>query len=303
MKKLLFTFLLSYVTVSYSQICSNYYIPDSLIKTSKYSNISTLAGSCVSPDGPENLTAAAPPSYAWLLANGYCYAIGPQKVFTMCFTFSPAGSTATLNAGYSSTGCGGISFSGFNLYSCAPGCGLIGSGLTFSGLTPGACYTWCFSGNCIGPGPGFDHVCPYYMTTIVLPIELVYFKGNKINPKTNVIEWSTATQKNNDYFSIERSIDGINFEEVNKTKGEEDYNKLISYKFYDYHFQYTINYYRLKQVDLNKQYTYSNIIAIDNSYSKLQPVKILNILGQEVNTDFPGIKLLYYFDGTVIKSF
>lgn len=299
MKKLFTTLLISFALLSNSQICSSYRIPDSLITIIK-GGASTMAGSCASPDGPMLITAAPPPSYAWLLANGYCYSIGPQKVFTMCFTFSPAGSTATLNAGYSSTGCGIISFSGFNLYTCTPGCALIGSGLTFSGLTPGACYTWCFSGNCIGAGPGFDHVCPYYQTTVVLPIELLSFKGTK--GTFNKIEWSTATERNNVLFQLERSIDAVNFKVIDEMPGAGNSKSVLYYIVNDLKPEKTLNYYRLKQNDFNGQYTYSNIIVIDNSYLTEEPIRIINTLGQDVPKDYNGPKFFIYSDGTIIQK-
>lgn len=304
MKNVLFILLLILPYIFISQTCSGYEIPGSSIQYCKQGNINNImAGSCASPDGPVNIIASAPGSYAILLASGYCYTIGPQKNFSMCFNFTlPAGATtATLNSGYSSTGCGSISFAGFNLYTCAPGCTFVGTGLTFSGLTPGSCYTWCFSGTCTGPGPGFDHVCPYFMTTSTLPIELIKFEVEK-SINCNILKWSTATETNSEKFQILRSTDATNFNYITEVAAAGESNTLRNYSVEDCNPAKSINYYRLNEIDRDKSNQLSNIIAVDNSYLKEQPIRATNVLGQNVNLDYPGIKFIFYQNGTVIKA-
>jgi hypothetical protein len=147
--------------------------------------------------------------------------------------------------------------------------------------------------------PSFD-VC--YTVNCVLPIELLYFNG-KFNGKYNELKWSTATETNNDYFTIEKSKDGINWNKVIEVDGAGNSTSTLNYTFNDYSFSNTINYYRLKQTDFDGKFKYSNIIAIDNTGSEpIKPIKITNILGQEVDEHYSGIKIYFYSDGTCTKK-
>ncbi len=103
-------------------------------------------------------------------------------------------------------------------------------------------------------------------TTNSLPVELVMFSANKSGNKENIyvqLDWITASEINNDYFSIERSIDTEHFEEIIKQKGAGNSNTLIKYTAYDYNPHYGINYYRLKQTDYDGKFAYSNIVSIN----------------------------------------
>lgn len=84
----------------------------------------------------------------------------------------------------------------------------------------------------------------------VLPIELLHFDAQRIEEKKSQINWSTASEENNDYFSIERSEDGIIFETVGKVQGAENSISRINYQFTDENTptDKTV-YYRLRQTD------------------------------------------------------
>lgn len=131
-----------------------------------------------------------------------------------------------------------------------------------------------------------------------VPIELVKFEGyNKDN--YNQLEWITATETDNDYFDIERSLDGFNWLKIGRIIGFGTTNTSHNYSFIDYSND-SISYYRLKQVDYNGQYKYSNIISIYSESYK--PIRIVNILGEEVDKDYTGLKFYIYKD-KVIKRF
>ena len=101
----------------------------------------------------------------------------------------------------------------------------------------------------------------------LLPIELISFTAKRINEKVK-LEWQTLSEKNNDYFIIEHSLNGINYEEIKRVKGEGNSSKLINYEALDETPDDQISYYRLKQVDYNGQYNYSDIVSIDADNSK-----------------------------------
>jgi len=139
--------------------------------------------------------------------------------------------------------------------------------------------------------------------TSALPIELLYFNGDKQACNQNLLSWSTATESNNDYFQIERSINGIDFNIIGKIKGAGTSLEIKKYSFSDINPESTINYYRLTQIDYDGKQTQSHIIDIDNFCIKnLEIVKIVNILGQEVNEDFEGSRFIFYNDGSVIRK-
>ena len=94
-----------------------------------------------------------------------------------------------------------------------------------------------------------------------LPIELMYFRG-KIQDHKVLLEWATASEINNDYFTIERSIDGLDFHEITTMPGAGNTSETLNYTYTDKNPFFGISYYRLKQTDYDGQFTYSNIIAI-----------------------------------------
>ncbi|MBK7684379.1 MAG: T9SS type A sorting domain-containing protein [Bacteroidetes bacterium] len=94
-----------------------------------------------------------------------------------------------------------------------------------------------------------------------LPIELISFNGVAMN-NYNLLEWSTSSEINNDYFTIEKSLSGTQFENIGIVDGAGNSTILKQYQFKDLLPGKELNYYRLKQTDFNGSYTYSNIIAI-----------------------------------------
>lgn len=102
-----------------------------------------------------------------------------------------------------------------------------------------------------------------------LPIELIEFnaKCDKLNEEiTEVyIQWQTASENNNDYFVLEKSIDAINWAELANIDGAGNSNILLNYDYTDqlttYEFRGTTLYYRLKQIDFDGNFSYSNIIT------------------------------------------
>jgi hypothetical protein len=97
-----------------------------------------------------------------------------------------------------------------------------------------------------------------------LPIEIASFTGKRIN-NNNELEWSTKSETNNNYFVIEKSFDGVNFETVNKINGAGNSNYTLNYTYTDYNTSEKLIYYRLKQVDFDGMYSYSKIISIKSN--------------------------------------
>lgn len=95
-----------------------------------------------------------------------------------------------------------------------------------------------------------------------LPIELIDFSAIVSGEKVD-INWTTATEINNDYFIIEKSKDGINFETLTKVDAAGNSTSIINYTDVDLNPFTGISYYRLKQVDFNGTFSYSKIETVN----------------------------------------
>ena len=143
----------------------------------------------------------------------------------------------------------------------------------------------------------------YVKITVVssLPIELLYFSG-VVCEGGNILHWSTASEDNNDYFTIEKTKDGIDWRTIVTIEGAGNSTNQLHYSFVDEDVESIINYYRLKQTDYDGKFKYSDIISIDNANKLKEIVKITNILGQEVELEYHrGFIIIYYTDGSSQK--
>lgn len=178
--------------------------------------------------------------------------------------------------------------------------------------TPGQNLYWVGDGNVVigqdmdganNNVPNLDNFIWQNFACTTLPIELIHFKGTK-EGDINYFEWSTASEKNNDYFSIERSKDGLNWTEVVKKYGAGNSNSKQFYQAYDQSPENTVNYYRLNQTDFDGKRKYFSIIVIDNSRTAdVKLLKTTDLLGREVDSTYHGIRVLFYSDGTVMKIY
>ncbi len=98
---------------------------------------------------------------------------------------------------------------------------------------------------------------------LLLPIDLLSFSGYN-QDKKNYLNWVTASEKNNSGFIIERSPTGLQFEPIGNVDGNGTTQQNSNYGFIDNDPFEGVNYYRLKQVDENEEFSYSNIIAINS---------------------------------------
>lgn len=96
-----------------------------------------------------------------------------------------------------------------------------------------------------------------------LPVELVSFVANCHDRKA-IISWSTSSEINNNFFSLERSNDVIHWQIVGTTSGAGNSNVLINYSFTDPNPFAKVSYYRLKQTDFDGAFKYSEIISYEN---------------------------------------
>jgi len=145
-----------------------------------------------------------------------------------------------------------------------------------------------------------------------LPVELISFSGTK-DGDVNDLTWSTGSETGNNYFIIERSSNGKDFSSVGRIDGSGTVTSIKTYSFDDDAPLSGINYYRLKQVDMDGSYTYSSIISLYGQSSDITvypnpnngtfAVKILsqNSPYKLIITDVQG-KTVYTDNGSTIPE-
>ena len=143
-----------------------------------------------------------------------------------------------------------------------------------------------------------------------LPIELISFAAKVVSEEV-VLDWQTATETNNDYFTIERSQDAQNWESIRQITGSGNSNKLLTYNVIDYSPFTGKSYYRLKQTDYDGKYSYSsirkvqlalntairiypnptqNVVTIEGIDAINQDIRIYNVIGAEVGQSIPRVQ-------------
>lgn len=105
---------------------------------------------------------------------------------------------------------------------------------------------------------------------VIMDVKLSAFTGTILGSK-NQLNWSTETETNNDFFVLEKSENGINWEDTELVNGAGTTVSTNYYQVIDYTPFYPTTYYRIKQVDFDESVEYSNIISLS---------------GEKVNTDF-----------------
>ncbi|MDQ3111232.1 MAG: hypothetical protein M3R17_15190 [Bacteroidota bacterium] len=154
---------------------------------------------------------------------------------------------------------------------------------------------WALSGTCVTTSTppltqrtGMTNFSVFAVAQSVqpLPVSIVDFSGSA-GADFNHLQWTTASENQNDYFSLERSTDGVTFTELGRIDGAGNSTQLLNYSFNDMNPAEGINYYRLKQTDFNGDFTYSAVIDLNfhrgnMSVNNIRP----NPTNGEVNFDF-----------------
>ncbi|WP_461040669.1 hypothetical protein [Spirosoma harenae] len=145
----------------------------------------------------------------------------------------------------------------------------------------------------VSMGPGFhgraryevDYQC-WQIVQNPMPVQLVSFNGKMGDGVIN-LQWETAAEQNNSHFDIERSTDAKSFEAIGRNAGKGTVTSTQYYTFSDESPAKGINYYRLRQVDLDGKVTLSKIIAV--LYDERQP--LLELLGNPTEKHAIRIRL------------
>lgn len=139
----------------------------------------------------------------------------------------------------------------------------------------------------------------------VLPVEFKSFTTKPIN-NSSILSWSTSSEINNDYFAVETSVNGKQFEIIGKVEGIGNSNSLENYEFVHKTPVIGTNYYRLAQVDKDGTINYSNVVStkFGNNGERSSFFKS-NIISQNLEIDLGnqiGQFVLLSSNGLVVKN-
>lgn len=159
-----------------------------------------------------------------------------------------------------------------------------------------------------------------YPLTVVggaLPVELISFSGNVQDNGSHLLCWATASERNNAYFDVQRSPDFVHWASIGQVAGHGNSQEPRSYVFTDWNPMDSLNYYRLKQVDLDGGFAYSPAIVLytqGGTHSALgdkqpdlvlypNPVKDVLWIRTDMDLQLPAGIDLYNLSGYRINSF
>ncbi|MEL6971400.1 MAG: T9SS type A sorting domain-containing protein [Bacteroidota bacterium] len=107
--------------------------------------------------------------------------------------------------------------------------------------------------------PGIQLTDDNFDCSALLPIQLLDFQAKAQDNYTTLLNWQTASEYNNEYFTVERSVDGRTFLPLEKVPGAGFSDAELSYQTIDPSPHIGLNYYRLKQTDFDGTFSYSDI--------------------------------------------
>src|SRR5690606_19500476 len=123
-----------------------------------------------------------------------------------------------------------------------------------------------------------------------LPIELMSFVGEAAETG-NELQWQTVAEINNDYFVIEASKDASNFIAIGNIDGAGNSVEVNNYVYYDKSPLAATTYYRLKQVDFDGKFSYSDVVSvrrIEDGEVVISPNPVKDVLNIELKTTQAG---------------
>lgn len=100
------------------------------------------------------------------------------------------------------------------------------------------------------------------LSVATLPVEFTKFIARLTDNKSVKLIWATASELNNDFFSIEKSINGLSFSEIGRKKGAGTSSSEKNYEFSDDAPSKGVSYYRIKQTDFDGNFDYSDVVAV-----------------------------------------
>jgi hypothetical protein len=111
-----------------------------------------------------------------------------------------------------------------------------------------------------------------FVCAAALPISLIDFRARQ-NDKAVLLNWETAQERNNDFYTVSRAADGLNFVEIATVKGSNNTNSVTNYDLKDREPFAGLNYYRLEQTDIDGRKLLVSTLVVD--VEKTAPLQII----------------------------
>lgn len=121
-----------------------------------------------------------------------------------------------------------------------------------------------------------------------LPVSLLTFTG-KLQGENVKLDWSTSSEYNSKVFEIESSFDGNNFKKIGSVAAAGNSNGIRNYTFTDPKRAIEYNYYRLKMIDIDNTFVYSDVVLVKRSFGKQDVYLAGNPFTDKINIQFAKI--------------
>jgi hypothetical protein len=152
-----------------------------------------------------------------------------------------------------------------------------------------------------------------------LPVTMIYLEANPINNIYIQVRWATATEINNDGFKVERSVDGQTWTQIGWVEGHDNSTVRNDYSYDDRDVTPGVRYYyRLKQMDNDGQFEYTDVVSaiitgkitfevkdfVPNPAANTTTLKITAVLEQKITVDFYDVlgRKVLSGDHTLVKG-
>jgi hypothetical protein len=222
---------------------------------------------------------------------------------TNCFTFQASATTVSFGVIINQINCGGgnVTYVEWSLYSNCAGAaiqtGTLAS-LSFSGLTIGNTYVFCYTLQVAGDGCEHSLHYPYFVGATPLSNNELVVKAENKNNK-NVINWSVFDVDGCGHYTIERKNESSSWKEIAKISADGS----SMFKFEDDSYNSGYNYYKIKQHYTSGYVLTSDVVVINNMARIKTPAGVYNVYGQKVADDAKGFVVIIFEDGSVEKHY
>lgn len=144
--------------------------------------------------------------------------------------------------------------------------------------------------------------CFPYASCGVVPVKLLSFTGKVENNKSNLF-WNTASEENFDHFEIERSADGLSYQSIAVVTPKANNGSGASYSIVDPYPFAGLNFYKLKMVDRDGSFAYSQIVKLETdkkqlAITQLYPNPVTDVLNVQLQSDKRQFVNVSIFDVT-----
>jgi hypothetical protein len=143
----------------------------------------------------------------------------------------------------------------------------------------------------------------FFWKPAAIPVEMTFFKAKAVN-NTSVLTWQTASERDNKGFSIERSNDATNYTAIGEVKGNGTTSAVHDYTFTDATPLSGVNYYRLRQTDVNGKETVSKVVTVLSAKSGLfiKNTLVHDVLEVTVGDASKGPLSIFNISGQLVYS-